>query len=715
MRGGAYGSGSRPGGGGNALRRHVRSELRRSHPVAAATAAGDHSVGMLDAAPFAVVSSDLRGQVTAWNRGAVQLFGWDAAEITGRAIDLIVPDDRRHELASARRAARRGEPIDALDTVRRAKDGAPIHVHVECAPVLGADGDVVGIAEFCFGNEAAQRTRAALAIGESRYSSLVEALSEVVLVTNEYGRAVAPQPSWCAFTGQTATAAAALGWRSALHPQDRAMLEAQWDDRAVRRTPFAFSAQVFSRLHGEYRCCEFRAVPVRDETGQLVEWVLAVADVHERVSAEREIAHLAMHDPLTDLPNRRLLLDRLTHALARCRRQGTVVGVLQCDLDRFKDVNDTHGYARGDEVLETVAQRLRTLVREGDTVARVGGDEFLIVLESLVDPGDAARIAERVRSTIGAPHVLADREVHVSASIGVAIGSGGADSAEALLNRADDAMYAAKGKGRDLVEVDHDEPHAHTRRRWMERELKRALARGDLDLAFQPVVDLREGRPVGAEALLRWAPDGEAIPTARVIDIAEESGLIVQLTDWVLAAASEKFSAWRAEHGGAPGWRVHVNVSARDLADPHFVERVLAGITSGGLTPSDVCLEITETAMLRHPDQAQARLAALRGAGLVVAIDDFGIGYASLGVLRDVPADIVKIDRTFVDALNHSERDRAIVQHAIELAHRLGLEVVGEGVETLAQLTVLDELGCDRVQGYLFAEPRAVSELSVTL
>jgi diguanylate cyclase (GGDEF)-like protein/PAS domain S-box-containing protein len=665
-----------------------------------------------DHATFSAVSTDMRGQITAWNAAAEHLFGWTASEVMGRAVDPLVSDDH---LAAARRAARRGDETDGHDAQWRAKDGLDVYVHVEYAPIFDADGEPAGMTVCCFENGAQQRARAALAVSESRYHSLVEALSEVVLVTNEYGRAVAPQPSWCAFTGQTATAAAALGWRNALHPHDRAVLDAQWDDRAVRRTPFAFAAQVFSRRHGEYRHCELRAAPVRDETGQVVEWVLAVADVHERVAAEREIEHLAMHDPLTDLPNRRLLLDRLTHALARCRRQGTVVGVLQCDLDRFKEVNDTHGYAHGDQLLETVAQRLRTLVREGDTVARVGGDEFLIVLEGLVDPADAARIAERVRGTIAEPHVLANCEVQVSASIGVAIGAGGVDSAEALLNRADDAMYAAKGKGRDLVEVDHEEPHAHTRRRWMERELKRALARGDLDLAFQPVVDLREGRPVGAEALLRWAPEGETVPTARVIDIAEESGLILQLTDWVLAAASEKFASWRVAHGGARGWRLHVNISARDLADPHFVERVLGAIATGGLAPSDVCLEITETAMLRHPDEAQARLAALRGAGMIVAIDDFGIGYASLGVLRDVPADIVKIDRTFVDALNHSERDRAIVQHAIELAHRLGLVVVGEGVETLAQVTILDELGCDRVQGYLFAEPCAVTELSLTL
>jgi EAL domain-containing protein (putative c-di-GMP-specific phosphodiesterase class I) len=297
----------------------------------------------------------------------------------------------------------------------------------------------------------------------------------------------------------------------------------------------------------------------------------------------------------------------------------------------------------------------------------------------------------------------------------VTLNTGIDDRVESLLSRADDAMYLAKQQGRDQTTLAVGAAEPQAQRRWVERELERALAEDSLDLAFQPVVDLRSGRPVGAEALLRCEVNGELVPTVRVISVAEETGMIVRVSDWVLRAACTQFAAWRAANEGASEWKLHVNISARDLADEYLVDRVLRAIEGAGLATSDVCLEVTETAMVQHPERAHERLAALRARGVVVAIDDFGMGYASLGVLRDVPADIVKIDREFVVGLGHSERDRAIVEHAIELAHRLGLVVVGEGVETLAQLSILDELGCDQAQGYAFAYPKPVGELELSL
>ncbi len=661
----------------------------------------------------------------------------------------------------------------------------------------------------------------AMALDAARYRTLVDALTEFVVVTNPYGRVVGPQASWSAYTGQSVAACAALGWRDALHPLDRAVIDAQWDDRVVRRKPFSFAARIFNAASGDYRQCECRAAPVRDEGNRVIEWIVAATDVHERYLAqereretaerfrrifdanvfgvcygegkvirdanaamldmlgattadlgagipvaeltthegfaaetreyevrrldgrvgylvaagvtlrpergwlafavdvtqrrlaEREIEHRAMHDDLTGLPNRRLLVDRLEHAIARLSRQDTLVGVLFCDLDHFKEINDAHGHAAGDLVLETVARRLQTLVRDSDTVARTGGDEFVVILEDLLAPDAAARIAERVRITLSEPIVVDGTELHVTSSIGVAISTNTEDRVEELLHRADDAMYLAKQHGRNGVEVGIGDLESHFQPRWIERELTRALAEGTLELAFQPVIDLREARPIGAEALLRWRIDGNTMPTDRVIAIAEETGIITSISDWVIHAACAQFRAWRSEHGGAPDWKVHVNVSARDLADEHFVERVLLGIERGGLDPSDVCLEVTETAMVRNPERARDRLARLREHGITVAIDDFGMGYASLGVLRDVPADVVKIDRSFIAALHHSERDRAIVQHAIELAHQLDILVVGEGVETLAQMVILDELGCDQAQGYAFACPAPVAELDL--
>jgi len=464
------------------------------------------------------------------------------------------------------------------------------------------------------------------------------------------------------------------------------------------------------RLDGSTAVLLAAGVSLAPERG----WMGVAVDVTQRRAAEREAEHRALHDPLTGLPNRRLLVDRLEHALNRAHRHEGIAGVLFCDLDHFKEINDRFGHAAGDRALEEVARRLEHSLRDGDTVARVGGDEFVIVLEDLADANDAIMCAERVRTALAAPILIEGRDIPLACSIGVALSGGDDDRVEALLSHADDALYHAKQEGRDQIAVGSMTTRSHSERRWLERELKNALTDEGLDLAFQPVIDLRDGRPIAAEALLRWTVEGETVPTARAIAVAEETGIILRLSDWVLRAACREFRNWRDAHAGALDWRVHINISARDLADDRFVERVLTGFEAGGCAPTDVCLEITETAMVRQPELAQSRLAAVRDHGVCIAIDDFGVGYASLGVLRDIPADIVKIDGSFIAALERSEREHAIVEHAIALAHDLGLVVVAEGIETQEQRAILQALGCDQGQGYALGRPAPIDDLAAT-
>ncbi len=787
----------------------------------------ESATDVLESASLPLIATDLRGTITVWNAAAERWLGWAASEMIGMSVSFITPENRRGEFAAMIGLIRGGIDVAPIDTVRNARD-REVSARIQLSPIRDDGGDLVGISMIALENLQELETRKALAASEARYRTLVQALTEFVVVTNTYGRVVGAQPSWQEYTGQSTQAAAALGWREALHPEDRALLDAQWDRRVVLRTPFSFGARVFNAETASYRQCQCRAAPIRDGVGRVVEWIIAVTDVHarhraeererqtadrfrrifdanvfgicygegrvvfdandamleilgatrsdldggipleqfmppplqpearapfgdgetdeyeirrldggfgyvvaagfdmapeggwlavavdvtQRKVAEREIEHRAMHDPLTGLPNRRLLVDRLEHALARAGRQGVLVGLLFCDLDYFKEINDGFGHACGDAVLAAISHRLEAVVREGDTVARTGGDEFVIVLEDLIESEEAARIAERVRGALIEPIEWEGHELHVTCSIGVSTSSGTDAAVEDLLNCADDAMYLAKQMGRDQVAFGTDAIKMHSRRRFVERELRRALADETLELHFQPVIDIRDGRAVGAEALLRWTVEGEMLPTEEVISVAESSDIITHISDWVIRAACRDFAGWRSAHPEADGWKLHVNLSARDLADTTVVKRVLDGIALGGLSPCDVCVEITESVMLVDREEVAARLVELRAAGVVVAIDDFGTGYASLGVLRDLPADIVKIDRAFVAALGESERDRAIVQHAIDLAHRLGLVVVGEGVETLTQLQILDDLGCDHVQGFAFAAPRPIRDLA---
>jgi len=808
------------------VRRHGQG-LVRSVRV---PAEDNNAANVLAATALPVIATDLRGSITVWNDAAERWFGWSADEVLGQSVARLTPDHLRGEFAMLVARLRRGEVVEPIDTARRTRDGREIAIRLLLSPVHDEYGELAGLSMFALENAGEDETSRALAASEARYRTLVQTLTEFVVVTNAYGRVNGPQPSWQEYTGQKVEDAAALGWRQALHRDDRVLLDVQWDRRTVRRTPFAFGARVFNAETASYRQCQCHAAPIRDDIGRVVEWVIAFTDVHERhlaeererktadrfrrifdanvfgvcygegrtildandamleimgaprselaasialdrlmpppedpdalpfgdgqtgeyeirrldggfgyvvaagvdlapdrgwlavavdvtqrKVAEREIEHRAMHDSLTGLPNRRLLVDRLEHALARAGRQGALVGVLFCDLDYFKEINDAHGHACGDAALQAVAQRLQSVLREGDTVARSGGDEFVIVLEDLLEAVEAGRIAERVREALLDPVMWKGEALKVTCSIGVATSTGIDDPVEALINRADDAMYVAKQMGRDQIAFGAESIQSHSHRRLVERELRRALDGGAFDLEFQPVIDLRDGLPVGAEALLRWKLNGELVPTDEVISVAEETDLMTRVSDWVIRRACRDFAQWRALHAGAAEWKLHVNVSARDLADDDVARRVLDGIACGGLEPSDVCVEVTESAMLFEVENVAERLAALRTAGVTVAIDDFGSGYASLGVLRDIPADIVKIDRAFVATIGDSDRDRAIVEHAIDLAHSLGLVVVGEGVETLSQLSILEELGCDRVQGYAFAAPRPLDEFEPTV
>ena len=440
-------------------------------------------------------------------------------------------------------------------------------------------------------------------------------------------------------------------------------------------------------------------------------------DISERKAFEQRLAHQATHDPLTGLPNRVLLLERLEGALARARRHNHRVAVLFLDLDHFKVVNDSLGHGLGDRLLIAIAERLAVALRPGDTVARFGGDEFVVLCEDLVSPHDAIAIAERVDQAITGPFVIDDTEVFIGVSIGIALPDDADAEPETLIRDADAAMYRAKDRGRARWEMFDNAMRASAVDRLdIENALRRALERHELRVFYQPLIDLRTGLIDGVEALLRWEhPERGLLLPGDFITVAEETGLIVPIGAWVLDQACRQVQRWHASNERAGALRLSVNISGRQLGHPRLVEDVAAALADTGIDPADVELEITESVLMDDVEMSAETLGRLHALGVKLAVDDFGTGYSSLSYLRRFPVDLLKVDRSFVDGLGTDPSDSAIVTAIITLAHTLGLSAVAEGVESALQLAELRRLDCDRGQGYFMARPAGGHEIGKLL
>jgi diguanylate cyclase (GGDEF)-like protein len=430
-----------------------------------------------------------------------------------------------------------------------------------------------------------------------------------------------------------------------------------------------------------------------------------------RESSERS-RETALHDPLTGLPNRVLLLERLEHAVLRGRRSGAVAAILFADLDRFKQVNDLHGHSVGDELLVAVVDRLRGLVRPGDTLARTAGDEFVVLCEDINGRSHADSIATRIGAAVAAPFELSIGEVLMTASVGIAFSGPTDQLSEQLLQDADTAMYQAKrkGGGRHQI-VDLREQHRADERASLEHDLRGASKRGELRTEYQPIVETATGRVTGVEALLRWAhPSRGAVPPAVLVPLAERGGLITEIGRWVLDNSCSDRHRWHRDVG-SDGLSISVNVSVHQLMSPDYATTVAAVLAKTNTDPRAVTLEVTESVFVQDSERALVVLNELKRIGVKLALDDFGTGYSSLTYLRQFPIDILKIDQTFVADLGDDPASHAIVASVIELAHMLGMTVVAEGVETARQHDRLAVLGCDSCQGYYFARPMSADNL----
>ena len=659
------------------------------------------------------------------NEGFVRTTGYGADEVLGRNCRFLQGQDRdQPELEELRTAIQEGRECRVV--VRNyKKDGTPFLNELSVSSVYDETGKLINHIGIQNDVTERKRTEDKLRAAYLRHQEMID--SAEAIIWRGDARTLR-------FTFVSQQAEVILGypaglwvdepafWYEHIHPDDQKRALAFCKASTAEKRSHTFE---YRMLAADGRIVWLRtSVSVLVEDGVATELVGVMTDVTERKVLEEQLRHRAFHDFLTGLPNRALFVDRIEHALARAGRdeKDLAVAVLYMDLDNFKVVNDSLGHEAGDRLLVETAERLLGCLRPMDTATRLGGDEFAVLLEGVADEAEAARVADRIGDALRSPFTLGPHEAHVDVSIGVALGRpsqfhAGLFVAEDLLRNADIAMYQAKVGGKARYRLFEASMNTRAARRLdAENRLRKGIRREEFRVHYQPTVSLGSGEVVGMEALVRWAdPERGLIPPSEFIPLAEETGLIVSMGEWVMREACRQAAEWwRVRPGDAPVV-VWVNLSPRQFHRADMVGQVSSVLKDTGLDPRCLGLEITEGVVMDDAESTIEILRQLKALGVRLAIDDFGKGYSSLGYVKRFPVDVLKIDHSFVEGIRENPEDLAIVQAVTTLGQSLGMRIVAEGVETVEQLDVLRGLGCDYGQGYHFARPMPGEEASAFL
>ena len=667
-------------------------------------------VSIVENSDDAMFTETLDRKITSWNRSAQELYGYTPDEIIGQSASILYPEGSDQCIAPMIEQIKQDIRTSPVEVVNRRKDGTLVNVSGNLSPIRDAEGRVIALSVVARNIDTRKQVERALAQSEQRYALASRGSNDGLwdwdLKTDE----VYYSPRWKTILGydEYEVLDSPEAWTDVIHASDIAQFRADLALHLAGKNDNLHKEYRVTTRRGETRWVLCRGVAVYDEKGVAIRIAGSLTDITRQKDFEAALRRQSQQDKLTGLPNRTLFTEILRSTLARAKRNPDYeFAVLFLDFDRFKNVNDSLGHEFGDMLLVNIAQQLRVQLRTVDTAARLGGDEFVILLDGIDGVKGAIATAERLLDKFTQPHNLKGHEVTSTASIGIVSSSDKFSRPEEMIRDADTAMYQAKASGKACYVLFDEQMHAKVLERLnLEKDLRRAIALGQMWVAYQPIVALENGQLLGFEALLRWDhPELGPIDPEYFISIAEETGTIVQIGHWVLTQACQQIVQWKQRYVHADDLFMNINISKRQLAQPDIVKHLSEVFAETGADPTHIKLEITESVIMDDRQGITPVLSEIRELGVQLAMDDFGTGHSSLSCLHRFPIDVLKIDREFIKNMEQRFEYTAVIQAIITLAHTLNISVVAEGLETADQVAQLQTLECNHAQGYYFSKP----------